>query len=177
MAVHVLEHTALRDPFAGNPCILGQQFLLKLKLSKAGALNTRRHAHETGIHHFIGQADGLEQHGATVGGQRRNAHLRKDLEESLLQAFTIILAGVCRVASQFSGAVHIRHDLIRQPRVDRRGAHPEQYRHLMGIAGVASLDHDVGIGAQRQAAQVGVHRTHGQRCLNRQLAFGQLRIA
>ena len=47
----------------------------------------------------------------------------------------------------------------------------------MGIAGVAGFDHDVGIGAQRQAAQVGVHRTHGQRCLNRQLAFGQLRIA
>ena len=47
----------------------------------------------------------------------------------------------------------------------------------MGIAGVASLDHDVGIGAQRQAAQVGVHRTHGQRCLNRQLALGQFGIA
>ena len=174
--VDELDQTALADAFTGNPGIAGGQRLLHLQLAEAGALDARHHAVEAHLHDFGTQPDGFEQLRTPVGRDLRDAHLRQNLVKPLLHPLAVVLARVRRVADQLAGAVHVRHHLVGEVRIDRGGADPEEYRHLVRVTGVAGLDHDIDARAQRQPGQMMMHRAGRQQRLDRLLAFFELGI-
>ena len=75
------------------------------------------------------EADGLEDLGAAVARHVRDAHLRHDLEDAVLDRVPEAALGLGRrgpVAAELVGGRHARDGLERQPRADRVGAVAEQ---------------------------------------------------
>ena len=119
-------------------------------------------------------ADGLEQLGAGVGGQRRDAHLGHHLQHALACGLDVV--GQRLVAVQAFEAAAVQHDLDRlerHVRVDRRRTESDQRGHVMHLAGVTRLDDQADLGAAAFANQVVVHRRYRQqRRDRRQLLVG-----
>ena len=93
--------------------------------------------------HLAGDPDGLEDLRAAVAVDGRDAHLRHDLEDAVLDRR--LVARLRRRGGQLAEPVvvgHRRDRLERQARTDRVGAVAEQARHRVGVAGVARVDDD-----------------------------------
>src|SRR6185369_1616003 len=94
-----------------------------LDLVEAGAADTRRRAREAQVDDLAMQSDDLEQLRAPVAGNRRDAHLRDDLEQPLANATPITAADLRRrfalSALEFAATVHVEQRLVRQVRIDR----------------------------------------------------------
>ena len=123
-----------------------------LDLVEAGAADTRRRAGEAQVDDFAMQADDLEQLRAAIAGDRRDAHLRDDLEQALADAAPIAAADLRRrlalAALEFAAPVHVEQRLVRQVRIDRGRAEADQAGEVMRIARVAGLDDQVAVAAQ-----------------------------
>ena len=119
-------------------------------------------------------ADGLEQLGAGVGGQRRDAHLGHHFQHALAGGLDVVLQR--RLAVEALEAAAVQHDLDRlerHVRVDRRRTEADQRGHVVHLAGVAGLDDQADLGAAAFADQVVVHGRDGQqRRDRRQLLVG-----
>src|SRR5262249_56719137 len=98
------------------------------------------------------EADDLEQLRAAVAGDRRDTHLRDDLEQALADAAPIAAANFGRrlalAALELSAPVHVEQRLVRQVRVDRGRAEADQAGEMMRVACIAGLDDQVAVAAQ-----------------------------
>jgi len=127
-------------------------------LGEPDALDATRGAGEVPVDERAGQADGLEDHRAGVGRQRRDPHLAHHLEDALAERLADVVDGplgrdgqVELVAGQVLGRLEA------QVRVDRRGTVGDEERHVVHLADVAGLDDQAGLGAQLLADEVLVH--------------------
>ena len=112
-------------------------------------------AGEPGVHQLLGQAHGLEDLRASVGGDRRDAHLGHDLQDALGQ-------GPREVRHRLLGgeiADHAAPDqlldaLHGEIGGDRARAVADQERRMVHLAHVPGLDHERGRGAPSGAHEV-----------------------
>ena len=175
-AVDELEQTALLDRLAGVPGFAGQQLLLGLQIGEARALDAAGDATEAQPDHLVGQADGLEQLGAAVGGDGGDAHLRQDLQQALGDALAVVLERLVQVAEHLAAADQVGQHLVGEERIDRGGAEADQHGEVVRIARGGGLDQDVAVAAQTLLGQAVVHGADRQRGVGRQLAGGDVAV-
>ena len=93
---------------------------LRRDLGHADAAELRGGAGEVLLHELGREADGLERLGGRVGGHRRDAHLRHDLEDALAERLDQVLDGLLgRDPGDRPGADELLDRLHREVRVDR----------------------------------------------------------
>ena len=103
---------------------------------------------EVAVDQIAGQAERLEDLGAGVGGDGRDAHLAHHLEHALAQRLDDVRDGLLRLdAGVDTAASQVLGRLDRQVRVHRRRAVADQQRDVMHLADVAGLDHQADLGA------------------------------
>ena len=97
-AVHVLQQAALLDRLAWIPGAGRKLFLVGQQVGKVRTLDTRWRATETALHDFLVQADDFEQLRAAIARDRRDTHLRHDLEQTLANAAPVAAAELLLLA-------------------------------------------------------------------------------
>ena len=122
-------------------------------------------AGEVAVDEVLRQADRLEDLGAGVRRDRRDAHLRHDLQHALAERVDEVLDGLLgRDAGDVAGAHEILDGLHREVGVDGGCAVPDQRRDVVHFAHVAGLDDETALHARLVADEVVVHgREHQQR--------------
>src|SRR5690606_14306967 len=159
LAGDVLQYTARIYRLALLPGILLQDFLVVLEVDELGTGDTALHAEETDIHDFARDTDGLEQLSTTVGRNRRDTHLRQDLEQALIDALAEVLLEFDGFTEQLTAAYHVGNDVVRQVRIHRRSAETKQHGKVMRVTRGRGFDDDVGAATQAFLGQVVMHRT------------------
>ncbi len=131
------------------------------------------------VDQVLGQADGLEDLGAGVGGHRGDAHLGHHLEHALAAGLDVVAHRLDRVGhlGQALGD-EVLDGLEGQVGVDGRCPVPEEQGHVVHFAGVAGLDDQPDPGAGLLSDEVVVHRRDRQqrrdrRQLGRAVAVGE----
>ena len=126
---------------------------------EADAAELADRAGEELVDEVLGQADRLEDLGAAVGGDGRDAHLGHHLEHALAERLDQVGDGLL-LGDRGDGAVphHVLDGLHGQVRVDRRRAVADEQGHVVHLAHVAGLDDEADLGAGLLADQVVVHR-------------------
>ncbi len=175
--VHELEQATLLDRLARAPGFGRQGFLFGFDVDETRALDAARHATKAHLADFFRQADGFEQLRTTVGGDGGDAHLRQNLQQALGDAFTVVLEHLVEVAQHFTGTDQVTQHFVREERIHRRRAETDQHRKVMRVTGGSGFDEDVGVAAQALFGQAMVHRTGGQRRMDRQLAGRNMAVA
>ena len=131
------------------------------------------------VEHLLADADGLEQLGAGVGRQRRDAHLGHHLQHALACRLDVVgLRLVAGDAGDHAAVDHVLDGLERHVRVDRGGAEADQCGHVVHLAGVTRLDDEPDLGAGAVANKMVVHGRDAQQRRDRRhrlvgLAVGQ----
>ena len=108
---------------------------------EADAAELRRRAGEVAVDELVGQADRLEDLGAAVGRDGRDAHLGHHLEDALAERLDEVpdrLLG--REVRDDALADEVLDGLHREVRVDRGGAVADEQRDVVDLADVAGLD-------------------------------------
>ena len=122
---------------------------------QADAGDARRHSGEEPRHQRPRQAERLEIVAAAIGAQHRDAHLRHDLEDSVVHG---LLVGGERLRERHAGrqpaAVAVGDGLLRQIGVDGGGADADEHGEIMHVEALGAAHVDRGVGAQVLADQV-----------------------
>jgi hypothetical protein len=84
------------------------------------------------------EADGLEDLGAGVGGDRGDAHLGHHLEHALAGGLDVVLDRLVGSTLSVRPGDHVLDGLEGQVRVDGAGAVADEQRHVVHLAGVAA---------------------------------------
>ena len=112
------------------------------------AAQLRRRTGEVAVDEGLGQPDGLEDLGAGVGGDRRDAHLGHDLEDALAERLDQVGDRLLRLDLDVEAlAGEVLDGLHRQVGVDRGGAVADEQRDVVHLADVAGLDEQADLGA------------------------------
>ncbi|EKD40313.1 MAG: hypothetical protein ACD_75C00096G0001, partial [uncultured bacterium] len=123
-AVDILEQAApvkrLMDPLPGKS---GAFFLILLEIGKAGPFDPADHAGETEVGHFAGEPHRLEQLRAAVGGDGRDAHLREDLQQALIDSFAIVADSLTETDLEHPFIDQLAEGFIDQIGIDRGRPH------------------------------------------------------
>ncbi|CAB4741071.1 unannotated protein [freshwater metagenome] len=94
-------------------------------------------AGEVGINERLRQADGLEDLGPAIGGNRRDAHLRHDLEQTLAERLHEISHRLLRGGSpDRPPAGEVLDSFEGEVRVDRGRPVADEQRHVVHLAHV-----------------------------------------
>jgi hypothetical protein len=131
----------------------------------ADAAEHRRRAREVRVDELAAETHGLERLGGGVAGDRRDPHLRHDLEDALAERLDQVVHGVLgREPGDHAGSHEVLARLHRQVRVDRRGAVADEGRDVVDLADIARLDDETDLHAVLGTDQVVVdRRDHEQR--------------
>ena len=131
-------------------------------LVEAGAFDRRRSAEEEAVDERARQADGVENLRAAVRLVGRDAHLRHDLQQALVDRLDEALDDL--VGADLLGKTrrHRRQGLEGQIGVDRLGAVAGQAGEMMDFTRFAGLDDEADRRAQPLADEVMMHRRHRQ---------------
>lgn len=123
---------------------------------EAGAADLGGGAVEVLRDEVLVQADGLEDLGAPVGGDRRDAHLGHDLQDALAERVDQVPDGLLGLDAldERTGADQVLDGLHRQVRVDRGGAVADEQRDVVDLADVPGLDQQPHLGALLGADEV-----------------------
>jgi hypothetical protein len=132
--------------------------------------DARGGAGEVLLDHLGRQSHGLEDLGAVVGLDRRDAHLGERLEQSLADRTDDVALGLLeRGGVRGRVAVVLRrrpHDLLErlehEVRVDGRGAVADQRREVVDLARLAGLHDEAGLQAGALAHEMVMHGGDGQ---------------
>ena len=146
-------------------------------LVQSDALDGADRPGEVLVAQILGQPGDVEELGAGVGGQRRDAHLGHHLEHALgrgLAEVRAALGGVDR--GDVSGLDHLVDGLEDHVRVDRVGAVAEQCRDVVHLAGVTGLDDQTDPGAGLLPDQVVVHGRGQQQRRDRRVTLVGLAV-
>ena len=65
-----------------------------MEVIEACTLNTRRHAFETKLHHFVIHAHCFKELRATIASYSANTHLRHDLIQAFIDTLTVVQRGL-----------------------------------------------------------------------------------
>ncbi len=100
-------------------------------------------AGEVAVDEVVRQPDRLEHLGARVRRDRRDAHLRHDLQHALAERVDEVLDGLLgRDAGDVAGAHEVLDGLHRQVGIDGGCPVPDERRDVVHFAHVAGLDHE-----------------------------------
>ena len=114
-------------------------------LGQANAAHARRRLVEVAGDKLLGEADGLEDLGASVTLDGADAHLRHHLDDALLDGLAIPRDGVVVVNSLEQALTdHVVERLERHVGIDRSGAVAQKEGEVVHLAGVAALDEEPG---------------------------------
>ena len=115
----------------------------------------------------VGQADRVENLRAAIGLVGRDAHLRHDLQQALVDRLDEALDDL--VAADLLGKIlgHRRQGLEGEIGIDRLGAIAGEQREMMHFARFARLDDEADRGAQPLADQMMMHRGRREQRGNR----------
>ena len=158
--VHVLEEPAVLDRFAGVPRARREILEVALEVLEVRALDAARSARKAEIHDLVVEAHDLEELRASIARDRRDAHLRHDLEEALANAAAVTAAELePRVRVHLDAALlhHVEERLVRHVRIHGRRAEADETGEMMRIARRAGLDQDVALGAHARLDESMVH--------------------
>ena len=130
---------------------------LRRDLRQPGALDRRRGAEEELVDEGLRQADGVEDLRAAIGLVGRDAHLRHDLQQALVDRLDEALDDLV-VADRLRQVLgHRGQRLEGEIGVDRLGAVAGKAGEVMHLARFARLDDEADGGAQALADQVMMH--------------------
>ncbi len=141
-------------------------------LRQPDATEPRRRAGEVAVDQVAGEPERLEDLGAAVAHGRRDAHLRGDLEEPLLETLQVVppqsvrcellvAAAAAEAGGRGEGDVGI----------DRGGAVADETGERVDVTDLAALDDDVGQIAQPGADQRVMHGAGGEQHGDRRVAL------
>ena len=137
-------------------------------LAEADAFDLRGRAVKATLHEVGTEADGFEDLRALVAVEDRDAHLRHDLENALLEARMVALQGFADGNSTelVLGIVldHFAHAFVGQVGTDGSAAESDQAGHLVGFARLAGVDDDAGQHALAAPGEVVMHGTCREQC-------------
>ena len=108
---------------------------------EADSFDTACGSREVLVDKFAVETDGFEYLGAAVAAKRRNAHLRHDLEETLIDSLDVVGCSRNRIHVEFAVMAHVRNAFESKIRVDDRCSVTEQERKVHHFADFAGL-HD-----------------------------------
>ena len=155
------QRVAVAGGTVGERRVVAQQHFLRDHVG-ADAADARGGPGEVFVDHVLAQAERLEHLRAAIALQRRDAHLRRDLDHALGRRLDEVLARRLVVdAGQQAFADHLVDGLERQVRVDRADAVADQQREVVHLARLARLQHQARARAQALADQVVVQPGHG----------------
>ncbi len=161
----VLDQAVIRKPLGRSGVRLGvavDQILLDL--SEADPAQPGHRAGEGTVDDVLPEADHLEHLGAAIAGSGRDAHLRGDLQETVLQRRKVVLSELRRGERLVTARPGQRGGgPERQPRMHSRDAVPDQHAELMHVPDLAGVGDQVGAGTQPGGDQAMMHRATGQR--------------
>ena len=134
---------------------------------------------EVPVQHRLRQPHRLEHLSVAVAAQRRNAHLGHDLHQPLVQRLDVVAQRLGLVGPHRK---RIRPDQLRQRgkgqvRIDRRGAEPQQQRHVHHLARLAGFDQQPRARPESRFAQRLVHGSRRQQRRNRREPVRQVPVA
>ena len=131
---------------------------------ETGALDPAGGAGEAAVDHFRGQSDRLEDLGALVALERRDAHLGHHLEHPLPDALAVAVDDglVVGRGGQPALAARLPERLEGQVGVDRVRAVADQQAVVVDLAGLAALEQETDPGALDRPQQVVVDGAAGE---------------
>src|SRR5208283_3504120 len=136
---------------------------------EADPLDARGGAGEVLVDDAAGQADGLEDLGAAIALQRGDAHLRKDLEQALVDGLLVVLQR--RLEGDAIGQQAALGEALQgfdgQVGIDGAGAVADQQAKVHDLARLAAFDDQTDLGARAFADQMVVDRAECQQGWNR----------
>ncbi|CAB4935401.1 unannotated protein [freshwater metagenome] len=96
---------------------------------------------EVGLNERLREADRLEDLGAAIRGNRRDTHLRHDLEQALAERLDEVAHRTLRGGARYcTAAREVLDGLEGKVRVHRSRAVSDEQRHMVHLAHVAGLD-------------------------------------
>src|SRR5690606_35859547 len=104
----------------------------------------------------------------------RNAHLRQDFQQPLVDTLAVVFVGVVGIGQQLTGFDQVVEQVIAEVGIDSGSAVANQGGYLMRITGCACLYQNIGIAAQANTGQVLMHSANSQQCMDRQLPLNEL---
>ncbi len=139
-----------------------QLLQIGLEVGEVGALHTTLRAGEAQLHDLVRQTHDLEQLGAAIAPDRRDAHLRHDLEEALadsgaIAATELEAGGEVQLHTPFDS--HVEEELVGHVRIHGGRAIADEAGKVVRIARRASLDQQIALASQARADEVMVNGT------------------
>ena len=138
------------------------------KHAEADALDARRGAGEVGLNKRFVQAHCFEDLRATITLQSTDAHLRKGLQQSLVDGLDEVLFGVLGsyLFRQQATALEIVDGFDGEIGIDGAGAVSDEERKVHHLAWLAAFDDERDLGAGFFLDQAVVYGGHGQQAGN-----------
>ncbi len=127
------------------------------QIVKATARDTRDGAGEVVVDHRVVEADGLEQLGATIAHDRRDAHLAHDLEHAGRQRVAQVGDGLLLADRQEAVTGQVLDGFERKVRVDSGRAVRDEQCHMVDLTHIAGFDDHRDLRARLAAQQVVLH--------------------
>src|SRR5262245_20976871 len=119
------------------------------------AADPRRSVRKVSINETLIQADGFEDLSATVTLQRRDAHLRHDLQHTLLYSFGVVIHCFAMIdGRQQSLPDHVVQSFKSQVRINGRRAVADQQAVVMNLSRIAGFDDYSRLGAHTFADEM-----------------------
>ena len=137
-------------------------------LVDADAADARRRVREVRIDEFLIQADRFEDLRAAIALQRRDAHLRHDFENALVDGLDVVVDRLPMIdAMQHVLPDHVVERFEGEIGIDRRRAVTDQQTVMMNFARFAGFDDSVALRARAFANQVVMHSGRGEQARDR----------
>ena len=148
-------------------------------LANADPLHARRRAGKVPADEFMIQSDGLEDLRAAVGLHCRDAHLREDLEQPLIDRLDELAFRGLRVQPlrEVALALHVHDRLEDEVRIHGPGSIADQAGEVMHIARLAGFHDEADFGPRAVAHQVMVDGRDAKEAWNRRPFFVDTAIA
>ena len=173
--VDVPDQPTLPHRLAGLPCISCKLQLIVMQIIEFRPLNAANRSGEASLDHFVVQSDDFEQLRTAITGNRRNSHLRHDLEQSLDDTAPVIAA---ELPPLVDGALapEVIKGLIGEIRVDCRRPVADQCRKMMRIPGNSGLNENIGGASQTLLDKVMVNSPGCEQRMNRNKSLLQVPV-
>ena len=160
----------------GSQAACASAFWSLSRSSKFAALDTRRGALKATLHDFFVETNNFEQLRAAITRDRRDPHLRHDLEETLANT-TTITATKLLLSIEIAAPRDVVQRLVHEVRIHHRRAVTNQAGDVVRIARDPGFHDDVGVTAQPGTHEVMMHGAGGEQRMHRQLVFIEIAIA
>ncbi len=151
---------------------------LRRQRLQADAADARGGAVEVALDQIGSQSNGLEDLRPAVAAQRRDAHLRHDLAQALVQGADVVFDCLDHAdAANLAVQRERRHVFEGEVGIDGRGAIAQQQRQVHHFARLGRLDQQPDRGAEAAKGQVAVDGRYRQQRRDRRTAVRKVAVA